>query len=52
MFFRGSADFSGSGLGLYIVKECVERLKGEVMVTSDYGATTIVVELPNNLAEY
>jgi len=34
MFYRASDSSSGSGLGLYIVKEAVTRLGGSVMVTS------------------
>ncbi len=48
MFFRATQDFSGSGLGLYIVKETVEKLKGKITVKSKmrYGSTFKVV-LPN-----
>lgn len=41
MFFRGTNQSRGSGLGLYIVKETVERLAGDVSVQSDYGKGTI-----------
>jgi signal transduction histidine kinase len=34
MFFRATQDFSGSGLGLYIVRETVEKLKGKITVKS------------------
>lgn len=41
-FFRGKniRSISGSGLGLPIVKQCVERLKGEINVTSKLGEGT------------
>ena len=34
MFFRASSDKSGSGLGLYIVKETIEKMKGTIKVQS------------------
>lgn len=48
MFYRGSERSNGSGLGLYIVKEIMHRLKGEVTVESDIGHGTIFhIEIPN-----
>ena len=41
MFFRGTNQSKGSGLGLYIVKETVERMAGDVSVQSDFGKGTI-----------
>lgn len=35
MFFRISGKSSGSGLGLYIVREIVEKLQGQIAVKSD-----------------
>jgi signal transduction histidine kinase len=37
MFFRGSLDSQGSGLGLYIAKETCERIGGKITVDSVYG---------------
>jgi PAS domain S-box-containing protein len=49
MFFRASSRGTGSGLGLYIVKEVVHKLNGEITVQSDYGKeSTFTVLLPNN----
>lgn len=47
MFFRASQRTSGSGLGLYIVQETINRLGGNISVTSkiDEG-TTFTVTLP------
>jgi signal transduction histidine kinase len=42
MFYRATDRSRGSGLGLYIVKETVERLYGEVHVDSDIGKWTRV----------
>ncbi|MFP4092314.1 MAG: ATP-binding protein, partial [Cyclobacteriaceae bacterium] len=38
----------GSGLGLFIVKETVEKLGGSISVSSEYGKGTIFsITLPN-----
>jgi signal transduction histidine kinase len=37
MFYRGHEKSTGSGLGLYIVKEVVVKLKGNFIVKSEYG---------------
>jgi signal transduction histidine kinase len=48
MFQRNSNLSSGSGLGLYMVKEMVTRLGGAVSVTSVVGqGSRFVVTLPN-----
>ncbi len=48
MFYRATDRKSGSGLGLYLVKETVERLNGNVAVTSAYEeGTTFTVRLPS-----
>ncbi len=48
MFHRGIDQNTGSGLGLFIVKETVERLQGEIDVSSEPGAgTTFTVTIPN-----
>lgn len=47
MFFRGSSSVPGSGLGLYILKESVEKLKGKVAVRSEEGiGTTFSILIP------
>jgi PAS domain S-box-containing protein len=40
MFYRAKEDKVGSGLGLYIVKETVEKLKGKIDVSSELGKGT------------
>lgn len=53
MFFRATERSEGAGLGLYIVKETVEKLQGKISVQSRIGeGTTFKVTLPNltNLA--
>jgi len=47
MFYRASEKSKGSGLGLYIVKETIEKLGGEVKVNSQYGTgSEFKVRLP------
>ncbi len=48
MFYRATNERQGSGLGLYIVKETVDKLKGQVQVTSEQGVgTTFTFIIPN-----
>ncbi len=47
MFFRGNERSSGSGLGLYTLKNAVEKLGGKVTLYSVlYKGTTFKIELP------
>jgi signal transduction histidine kinase/ligand-binding sensor domain-containing protein len=47
MFFRGSDQSKGSGLGLYLVKVAVEKLNGTITVESTFGkSTTFSITLP------
>ncbi|QHT69821.1 GHKL domain-containing protein [Rhodocytophaga rosea] len=48
MFFRHNMQAKGSGLGLYIVKNCVEKLNGTLTLLSEPGVgTEIKITLPN-----
>jgi signal transduction histidine kinase len=48
MFFRATEKNKGAGLGLYIVREAVDKLKGNVRIESVVGkGTTFRIELPN-----
>ena len=48
MFYRASEQSDGSGLGLYIVKNAIDKLRGEVRVASTLGkGTTFTINLPN-----
>lgn len=48
MFYRASPEAKGSGLGLYIVKETLEKLKGSIQVKSIYNeGTTFTLVIPN-----
>lgn len=47
MFYRATDDGAGSGLGLYIVKEAVDKLDGKIVIDSDVGiGTTVTLEIP------
>lgn len=47
MFYRGTERSKGSGLGLYIVKETIEKMKGSIRVESIEGeGTSFIVKLP------
>jgi PAS domain S-box-containing protein len=51
MFYRASEQSEGSGLGLYIVKNAVEKLGGLLSVKSLPGeGTTFEITLPNKVA--
>jgi signal transduction histidine kinase len=49
MFYRASENSKGSGLGLYIVKDMVERLGGSIDLESEKGeGTTFSIKLPKS----
>lgn len=49
MFFRAAQNTEGSGLGLYIVKEAVEKLNGKIEVESELGkGTAFSIHIPKN----
>ncbi len=49
MFYRASVQSDGSGLGLYIVKNAIEKIGGLLKVTSQLGkGTTFELKLPNH----
>ena len=48
MFFRGNVESSGSGLGLYIVKTGLEKIHGNVRLTSTpKQGSTFYLSIPN-----
>jgi signal transduction histidine kinase len=48
LFHRATQRNVGSGLGLYMVKESVEQLKGTVQLSSEVGKGTVIrVDLPS-----
>lgn len=48
MFYRGSEQSGGSGIGLYITREVVQKLQGSIEVRSQkYEGSEFIVRLPN-----
>jgi PAS domain S-box-containing protein len=48
LFFRANNDVPGTGLGLFIVKNAVEKLNGKISLESNEGAGTIItIVLPS-----
>lgn len=53
MFFRATTKNEGAGLGLYIVKEAVEKLEGKIDLESQSGEGTLFkIELPNLIHQH
>ncbi|HNP17368.1 MAG TPA: ATP-binding protein [Fulvivirga sp.] len=51
MFFRATEKSEGSGLGLYIAKEMITKLSGQLTCKSEQGkGTTFIIEIPKNEA--
>ncbi|RAW03177.1 PAS domain S-box protein [Pseudochryseolinea flava] len=47
MFFRATERSQGSGLGMYIVQQALEKLHGTLKIESQYGkGTSIIISLP------
>jgi signal transduction histidine kinase len=47
MFFRANETSTGSGLGLYIVKETIAKLSGSIQLESSPGVGSVfTVKLP------
>jgi signal transduction histidine kinase len=47
MFYRGTNTSVGTGLGLYICREVIEKLNGDIRISSTPGKGTVVtIELP------
>jgi signal transduction histidine kinase len=47
MFYRATDDGAGSGLGLYIVKEAIEKLNGNINIESEVGiGTRVHMQIP------
>lgn len=48
MYFRAQTNMKGTGLGLYIVKDTIDRLQGTIEVKSQHGIQTkFYITLPN-----
>jgi hypothetical protein len=52
MFYRATERSEGAGLGLYIVRETVQKLGGKIDVHSESGVgTTFEIEIPNRVPD-
>jgi PAS domain S-box-containing protein len=52
LFFRATTQSQGTGLGLFIVKDTVDKLKGTIEVESRPGqGTTFVINVPNQILQ-
>lgn len=50
MFYRATTVSTGSGLGLYIAKETIDKLGGKISVESEYGKKSkFYIEIPNKI---
>lgn len=50
LFYRGSEQSIGSGLGLYLVKETVDKMRGDINLQSEIGSGSIFsIRLPNDV---
>jgi len=48
MFYRANEASKGSGLGLYLVKETIDKLNGEIDVNSQIGnGITYTISIPS-----
>jgi signal transduction histidine kinase len=47
MFYRGTTNSTGSGLGLFIAKEAIEKLNGRIDYTTEYGVgSEFTIKIP------
>jgi PAS domain S-box-containing protein len=52
MFYRGHQDSNGSGLGLFIVKNALEKMHGTIRFKTEKGmGTTFFITFPKQLSE-
>ncbi len=47
MFIRGMERSYGSGLGLYIIKQIIDKLKGKINIQSPGRGIKIDIQIPN-----
>lgn len=53
MFFQANDKAEGSGLGLYIVRETLEKIHGDIHCESELGkGTEFIVRLPKDIREH
>lgn len=49
MFYRGNSKSKGTGLGLYLAKNIVDKFKGSIKISSFVHGTKVSIILPKNL---
>ncbi len=50
LFYRASRLSKGSGIGLYVTREAVIKLKGIISINSEYGVgTSLKIQIPNSI---
>jgi two-component system, sensor histidine kinase and response regulator len=50
MFYRATTQSTGSGIGLYIVKETLEKIDGKIkLISTEDEGTTFEMEIPNEI---
>lgn len=47
LFFEGAEITTGAGLALSLVKHTIDKLKGNILVTSNNGRDSVVINIPN-----
>lgn len=53
LFYRATVTSYGTGIGLFIVKDTMERLNGTIQVQSEIGkGTTFIAQIPNQLYQH
>jgi signal transduction histidine kinase len=51
MFYRATTISTGSGLGMYLVKETLDKLNGKISMQSELNkGTKFVIEIPNQIS--
>jgi two-component system, sensor histidine kinase and response regulator len=49
LFYRGTSQNTGTGFGLYIVREALNKIGGEILVSSSEGIGSVFqIKIPNN----
>lgn len=50
MFYRGNERATGSGLGLYMVRQLIDKMGGSVNIQSEFGeGTKLEIRIPNQM---
>ena len=53
MYYRGNERSKGSGLGLYILRKAVDKLRGEIkLLSEEKSGSLFVISIPINVEDY